>query len=106
MQDHQPCPFLTLSFCLHLNRFGLDRNIHRTAHARGKADAATTAAQKAQEESRLARITAKEFSPSFQHRGNSECNQPSLETKNNWDFKLFDSTTKLLRFTANAKYAN
>lgn len=30
------------------------------------------AAQKAQEECRLARVTAKEFSPSFQHRGNGQ----------------------------------
>lgn len=32
-----------------------------------------TAAQKAQEEARIARITAKEFSPSFQHRENGQC---------------------------------
>lgn len=95
MQEHKPCPFLTLSFSPHFNIFVLDRYVHRTAHARGKADAAMTAAQKAQEECRLARITAKEFSPSFQHRGNSECNQLSLETKNNRGFKLFDSVTKL-----------
>ncbi|KPP73646.1 hypothetical protein Z043_107251 [Scleropages formosus] len=44
-----------------------------TAHARGKAEAAMGAGQKAQEECRLARITAKEFSPSFQHRGNGQC---------------------------------
>ncbi|EPY83234.1 hypothetical protein CB1_000503002 [Camelus ferus] len=42
----------------------------RTAHSRAKAEAALTAAQKAQEEARIARITAKEFSPSFQHREN------------------------------------
>uniref|UniRef100_A0A3Q0S538 Junctophilin n=1 Tax=Amphilophus citrinellus TaxID=61819 RepID=A0A3Q0S538_AMPCI len=44
--------------------------LSRTAHAQGKAEAAVTAAQKAQEESRLARVTAKQFSPSFQHPGN------------------------------------
>lgn len=42
----------------------------RTAHAQGKAEAAVGAAQKAQEESRMARVTAKQFSPSFQHPGN------------------------------------
>ncbi|KAB0381735.1 hypothetical protein FD755_003652, partial [Muntiacus reevesi] len=41
-----------------------------TSHSRAKAEAALTAAQKAQEEARIARITAKEFSPSFQHREN------------------------------------
>ncbi|KAG7245284.1 hypothetical protein INR49_022741 [Caranx melampygus] len=41
-----------------------------TAHAQGKAEAAVGAAQKAQEESRMARVTAKQFSPSFQHPGN------------------------------------
>ncbi|KAJ7312193.1 hypothetical protein JRQ81_006559 [Phrynocephalus forsythii] len=49
----------------------------RTSHSRAKADAALTAAQKAQEEARIARITAKEFSPSFQHRENGlECRRP------------------------------
>ncbi|KAI5276818.1 junctophilin-3 [Manis pentadactyla] len=42
----------------------------RTSHSRAKAEAALAAAQKAQEEARIARITAKEFSPSFQHREN------------------------------------
>lgn len=45
----------------------------RTSHSRAKAEAAVTAAQKAQEEARIARITAKEFSPSFQHRENGQC---------------------------------
>lgn len=44
----------------------------RTSHSRAKAEAALTAAQKAQEEARIARIAAKEFSPSFQHRENGE----------------------------------
>lgn len=49
----------------------------RTSHSRAKAEAAVTAAQKAQEEARIARITAKEFSPSFQHRENGQsCAQP------------------------------
>ncbi|CAB1422999.1 unnamed protein product [Pleuronectes platessa] len=42
----------------------------QTAHAQGKAEAAMGAAQKAQDESRMARVTAKQFSPSFQHPGN------------------------------------
>ncbi|KAM9808354.1 junctophilin-3 [Neosynchiropus ocellatus] len=44
--------------------------LSRTAHAQGKAEAAMAAAHKAQEESRLARVIAKQFSPSFQHPGN------------------------------------
>ncbi|KAJ7997817.1 hypothetical protein DPEC_G00216060 [Dallia pectoralis] len=44
--------------------------LSRTAHAQGKAEAAVGAAQNAQEECRLARVIAKEFSPSFQHREN------------------------------------
>uniref|UniRef100_V9KHY1 Junctophilin n=1 Tax=Callorhinchus milii TaxID=7868 RepID=V9KHY1_CALMI len=42
----------------------------RTAHAKSKSEGAVAAAQKAQEECQLARITAKEFSPSIQHPGN------------------------------------
>ncbi|KAM9510264.1 junctophilin-3 isoform 2-T2 [Guaruba guarouba] len=48
----------------------------RTSHSRAKAEAAVTAAQKAQEEARIARITAKEFSPSFQHRENGLSSHP------------------------------
>ncbi|XP_062487074.1 junctophilin-3 isoform X2 [Pezoporus occidentalis] len=48
----------------------------RTSHSRAKAEAAVTAAQKAQEEARIARITAKEFSPSFQHRENGFSSHP------------------------------
>ncbi|XP_035499410.1 junctophilin-3 isoform X2 [Scophthalmus maximus] len=44
--------------------------LSRTAHAQGKAEAAVGAGQKAQDESRMARVTAKQFSPSFQHPGN------------------------------------
>ncbi|KAM6973498.1 junctophilin-3 isoform 2-T2 [Aplochiton taeniatus] len=44
--------------------------LSRTAHAQSKAEASMEAAQKAQEESRMARITAKHFSPSFQIPGN------------------------------------
>uniref|UniRef100_A0A3Q2CC43 Junctophilin n=1 Tax=Cyprinodon variegatus TaxID=28743 RepID=A0A3Q2CC43_CYPVA len=42
----------------------------RMSHARGKAEAAERVAQKAMEECRLARITAKELSPSFHIYGN------------------------------------
>uniref|UniRef100_G1RLB8 Junctophilin n=1 Tax=Nomascus leucogenys TaxID=61853 RepID=G1RLB8_NOMLE len=53
----------------------------RTSHSRAKAEAALTAAQKAQEEARIARITAKEFSPSFQHRENGlEYQRPKRQT--------------------------
>lgn len=44
----------------------------RMSHARGKAEAAERVAQKAMEECRLARITAKELSPSFHIYGNGE----------------------------------
>ncbi|TRZ02917.1 hypothetical protein DNTS_024203 [Danionella cerebrum] len=68
--------------------------LSRTAHARGKADAATTAAQKAQEESRLARITAKEFSPSFQQRGNRvECQRPKQPNLSENDIEVISSGT-------------
>lgn len=44
----------------------------RMSHARGKAEAAEGVAQKATEECRLARIAAKELSPSFHIYGNGE----------------------------------
>lgn len=44
----------------------------RMSHAHGKAEAAEGVAQKATEECRLARITAKELSPSFHIYGNGE----------------------------------
>ncbi|XP_077372614.1 junctophilin-3 isoform X1 [Festucalex cinctus] len=54
--------------------------LSRTAHAQGKAEAAVGAAQKAQEESRMARVTAKQFSPSFQHPGNGmEVQRPKCQ---------------------------
>ncbi|KAM9765121.1 LOW QUALITY PROTEIN: junctophilin-3 [Menidia menidia] len=49
----------------------------RMSHARGKAEAAEGVAQIASEECRLARITAKELSPSFHIYGNGlECQRP------------------------------
>ncbi|KAK2838339.1 hypothetical protein Q7C36_013153 [Tachysurus vachellii] len=66
----------------------------RTAHARGKAEAATMAAQKAQEECRLARIAAKEFSPTFQHRGNGvECERPKPQPSSDNDVEMMSSET-------------
>ncbi|XP_040023944.2 junctophilin-3-like [Gasterosteus aculeatus] len=53
-----------------ISRQKADIALSRTAHSQGKAEAAVEAAQKAQEESRMARVTAKQFSPSFQHPGN------------------------------------
>lgn len=46
--------------------------VFRMSHARGKAEAAEGVAQKAMEECRLARIAAKELSPSFHIYGNGE----------------------------------
>uniref|UniRef100_A0AAY5EAX9 Junctophilin n=1 Tax=Electrophorus electricus TaxID=8005 RepID=A0AAY5EAX9_ELEEL len=66
----------------------------RTAHAQGKADAAVTAAQKAQEECRLARLTAKEFSPSFQHRGNGlDWQRPKQQHSSENDAEMVSSGT-------------
>ncbi|XP_023697407.1 junctophilin-3 [Paramormyrops kingsleyae] len=68
--------------------------LSRTAHARGKAEAAMGAAQKAQEECRLARVTAKEFSPSFQHRGNGvECQRPKHQNSSENDIEVISSGT-------------
>uniref|UniRef100_G3NFS8 Junctophilin n=1 Tax=Gasterosteus aculeatus TaxID=69293 RepID=G3NFS8_GASAC len=57
--------------------------LSRTAHSQGKAEAAVEAAQKAQEESRMARVTAKQFSPSFQHPGNGGNTQLSKHNLSN-----------------------
>ncbi|XP_061078187.1 junctophilin-3 isoform X2 [Conger conger] len=68
--------------------------LSRTAHARGKAEAAMGAAQKAQEECRLARVTAKEFSPSFHHRGNGvECQRPKHQNSSENDIEAVSSGT-------------
>ncbi|XP_044515332.1 junctophilin-3 [Gracilinanus agilis] len=67
----------------------------RTSHSRAKAEAALTAAQKAQEEARMARITAKEFSPSFQHRENGlECQRPKRQNSND-DIEVISTGTPL-----------
>uniref|UniRef100_A0AAY4DPW7 Junctophilin n=1 Tax=Denticeps clupeoides TaxID=299321 RepID=A0AAY4DPW7_9TELE len=46
--------------------------LSRMSHARGKAEAAEGVAQRALEECRLARVIAKELSPSFNHYGNAQ----------------------------------
>nr|XP_056718183.1 junctophilin-3 [Euleptes europaea] len=67
----------------------------RTSHSRAKAEAAVTAAQKAQEEARIARITAKEFSPSFQHRENGlECQRPKRRNSSD-DIEVLSTGTPL-----------
>nr|XP_009932794.1 PREDICTED: LOW QUALITY PROTEIN: junctophilin-3-like [Opisthocomus hoazin] len=66
-----------------------------TSHSRAKAEAAVTAAQKAQEEARIARITAKEFSPSFQHRENGlECQRPKRQNSSD-DIEVLSTGTPL-----------
>ncbi|XP_010222122.1 PREDICTED: junctophilin-3, partial [Tinamus guttatus] len=66
-----------------------------TSHSRAKADAAVAAAQKAQEEARIARITAKEFSPSFQHRENGlECQRPKRQNSSD-DIEVLSTGTPL-----------
>ncbi|GCB73113.1 hypothetical protein scyTo_0002356 [Scyliorhinus torazame] len=50
----------------------------RTSHAKSKSEVAETAAHKAQDEAQLARITAKEFSPTTQHPGNGQYVKNSL----------------------------
>ncbi|XP_076878703.1 junctophilin-3 [Brachyhypopomus gauderio] len=68
--------------------------LSRTAHAQGKADAASTAAQKAQEECRMARVAAKEFSPSFQHRGNGlDWQRPKHQHSSENDGEMVSSGT-------------
>ncbi|KAJ8785918.1 hypothetical protein J1605_006878 [Eschrichtius robustus] len=65
----------------------------RTSHSRAKAEAALTAAQKAQEEARIARITAKEFSPSFQHRENGLEYQRPKRQRSSDDIEVISTGT-------------
>eukprot|EP00069_Balaena_mysticetus_P005952 bmy_18285T0 len=67
----------------------------RTSHSRAKAEAALTAAQKAQEEARIARITAKEFSPSFQHRENGLEYQRPKRQRSSDDIEVISTGTPL-----------
>ncbi|XP_035275068.1 junctophilin-3-like [Anguilla anguilla] len=62
--------------------------LSRMAHAQGKAEAAMGVALKAQEESRLARVTAKQFSPSVHRCKNGvECQRPKhqISSENNME---------------------
>ncbi|KAL2093669.1 hypothetical protein ACEWY4_010981 [Coilia grayii] len=66
----------------------------RTAHARGKSEAALSVSLKAQEECRLARVTAKEFSPTFQQRRNGvECQRPKQQVSSENEMELLSSGT-------------
>ncbi|KAL0968070.1 hypothetical protein UPYG_G00261980 [Umbra pygmaea] len=68
--------------------------LSRTAHAQGKAEAAVGAAQNAQEECRLARVIAKQFSPSFQHRENGvEVQRSKHQNSSENDIEVISSGT-------------
>uniref|UniRef100_A0A3Q3KH72 Junctophilin n=1 Tax=Monopterus albus TaxID=43700 RepID=A0A3Q3KH72_MONAL len=66
----------------------------RMSHARGKAEAAEGVAQKAMEECRLARIAAKELSPSFHIYGNGlECQRPKHQDTKDKDHEVISTET-------------
>nr|XP_057932873.1 junctophilin-3 [Doryrhamphus excisus]XP_057932874.1 junctophilin-3 [Doryrhamphus excisus]XP_057932875.1 junctophilin-3 [Doryrhamphus excisus] len=66
----------------------------RMSHARGKAEAAEGVAQKAMEECRLARIAAKELSPSFHIYGNGlECQRPQHQDAKDKDHEVISTGT-------------
>uniref|UniRef100_A0A672FTC6 Junctophilin n=1 Tax=Salarias fasciatus TaxID=181472 RepID=A0A672FTC6_SALFA len=66
----------------------------RMSHARGKAEAAEGVAQKAMEECRLARIAAKELSPSFHIYGNGlECQRPKHQDAKDKDHEVISTGT-------------
>ncbi|XP_041794821.1 junctophilin-3 isoform X1 [Chelmon rostratus] len=66
----------------------------RMSHARGKAEAAEGVAQKATEECRLARIAAKELSPSFHIYGNGlECQRPKHQDAKDKDHEVISTGT-------------
>ncbi|PWA29115.1 hypothetical protein CCH79_00006358 [Gambusia affinis] len=66
----------------------------RMSHARGKAEAAERVAQKAMEECRLARITAKELSPSFHIYGNGlECQTLKHQDAKDKDHEVISTGT-------------
>ncbi|XP_061892326.1 junctophilin-3-like [Entelurus aequoreus] len=66
----------------------------RMSHARGKAEAAEGVAQKAVEECRLARIVAKELSPSFFIYGNGlECQRPQHQDAKDKDHEVISTGT-------------
>ncbi|XP_029701825.1 junctophilin-3 isoform X2 [Takifugu rubripes] len=67
----------------------------RMSHARGKAEAAEGVAQKALEECRLARIAAKELSPSFHIYGNGlECQRPKHQDTKDKDHEVISTETE------------
>ncbi|XP_056464257.1 junctophilin-3 isoform X3 [Gadus chalcogrammus] len=66
----------------------------RMSHARGKAEAAEAVAQKSSEECRLARIAAKELSPSFHIYGNGlECQRPKHQDAKDKDHEVISTGT-------------
>uniref|UniRef100_A0A3P9PT18 Junctophilin 3a n=1 Tax=Poecilia reticulata TaxID=8081 RepID=A0A3P9PT18_POERE len=66
----------------------------RMSHARGKAEAAERVAQKAMEECRLARITAKQLSPSFHIYGNGlECQALKHQDAKDKDHEVISTGT-------------
>ncbi|XP_070770736.1 junctophilin-3 isoform X2 [Enoplosus armatus] len=66
----------------------------RMSHARGKAEAAEEVSQKAMEECRLARIAAKELSPSFHIYGNGlECQRPKHQDAKDKDHEVISTGT-------------
>uniref|UniRef100_A0A3B4EX79 Junctophilin-3-like n=1 Tax=Pundamilia nyererei TaxID=303518 RepID=A0A3B4EX79_9CICH len=68
--------------------------VSRMSHARGKAEAAEGVAQKATEECRLARIAAKELSPSFHIYGNGlECQRPKHQGTKDKDHEVISTGT-------------
>ncbi|XP_076879561.1 junctophilin-3 isoform X2 [Brachyhypopomus gauderio] len=68
--------------------------LSRSSHARGKAEAAEEVAQRALEECRLARVIAKELSPSFHHYGNGlECQRPKRQERKEKDMEVISTGT-------------
>ncbi|KAL2088456.1 hypothetical protein ACEWY4_015355 [Coilia grayii] len=68
--------------------------LSRMSHARGKAEAAEGVAQRALEECRLARVIAKELSPSFNHYGNGlECKRPKRQERKEKDIEVMSTGT-------------
>uniref|UniRef100_A0A673C309 Junctophilin n=1 Tax=Sphaeramia orbicularis TaxID=375764 RepID=A0A673C309_9TELE len=66
----------------------------RMSHARGKAESAEGVAHKAMEECRLARIAAKELSPSFHIYGNGlECQRPKHQDGKDKDHEVISTGT-------------
>ncbi|XP_046898176.1 junctophilin-3 isoform X2 [Hypomesus transpacificus] len=68
--------------------------LSRMSHARGKAEAAEGVAQKAIEECRMARVAAKELSPSFHIYGNGlECQRPKRQDIKDKDHEVISTGT-------------